>query len=103
MTEIELLSKISDGIEKLLKALEKNKSLPRAIFSVEEAAQYLNVSTTSLGRLRSSYAIDAVKNGDHRIGFTKEALDKFIKQRTIRSVDDERHLERIIPKGASHD
>lgn len=103
MTDTELLSRIAEGVENLAKALEKNKSLPRAIFSVEEAAHYLNVSVTTMGRLRSSYNIDAVKNADKRIGFTKEALDKFIKQRTIRSVDDERHLERIIPKGESHD
>lgn len=99
MTDIELLSRIADGVEKLASALEKNKGLPRAIFSVEEAAIYLNVSPTSLGRLRSSYAIDTVKNGDKSIGFTKSALDEFIKARTIRNVDDERYLEKLVQKG----
>jgi hypothetical protein len=94
---------LKETLERILKALETN-STPKAVFSQEEAARYLNVSKTTLERFRPQYPdlLPVVKMSDRRIGYSKKTLDRFIEARTVTSADDERSIK-LLAKGASHD
>lgn len=78
-------------LERIAKALE-NSGTMRPVLNIEEAAQYLGISSTSLGRLHSGYKIPFVRIGG-RIVFRRKDLDRFIDARIVASVDDERGIK----------
>jgi excisionase family DNA binding protein len=77
-------------LERIARALENNGAT-RPTLNTEQAAEYLGISETSLGRLHSEYKIPFVRLGG-RIVYRRKDLDRFIDDRLVSSVDDERRV-----------
>jgi len=80
----------SHRIQQSQEKLEKKDFNPSNM-SIEEAADYLNISKSKLYKMTSRKEIEHHQIGTRKIGFTKEALDKYLaetKRTTMRELDE---------------
>ena len=77
-------------LERIARALENNGA-NRPVFNTVEAAKYLGLSTTTLERMRSDYAIPFVRLGG-RVVYRRKDLHQFINDRVVSTVQDVRRI-----------
>lgn len=82
---MELFQKQLDRIEVLI---EKQNILKKEILSLEEAAEYLQLSKSCLYKITSSKEIQHYVPGGKKIYFRREELDSWVLNSKVRSINE---------------